>query len=792
MEQRLPCLNGGSGRARVKAKMSDRIKRALFILMRLYHNQAGNILAMTAAAIIPTIGLVGGAFDMARIYAVKTRLQSACDAGALAGRRVMGSGRWTDNNGRPNTTALATFDLNFAQNSFGSENRTRTYSESDGTVSGTASADVPMTLMRVLGVPTKSVEVTCEGQMRIPNTDVMFVLDNSGSMNEVIPGDATGLKKMAGLQLAIRCFYEALARQNITDVSASQCGTTSDPTGDLSSQVQLRFGFVNYDNMVNVGKLLPNSYLADSWVYRSRLASGVQTVYGWVAGAQSTTTWGPWVSTPNDFSNPSAYSSTYNVVSGSNSSTTTLADGLAYVKKAAPTSTSTCSALNTYGSYDQLVGISETSGASTDVTAPAAPTYPAAEQNITISRSRTQTVNYGYRYRYFQNGSGSSAWGCWLERAAFNSGSYTNTYLQVREGTATKPLTWSSYNRVTEWTYGPRSINVSGLKAGQSTWNSTVTIPLAGRVRRQINLSGSTSSSYIETVADLSVTWDGCIEERRTFKNTDGNPSDDWLNYPSSPSDAIDMNIDRTPDSDPDTQWAPLLPGAVWGPRTTLVASAWSGDYTRDAVAASENTSSSDAGRNLSNNSCVTASRKLTNYNGVGGNQTAQDLSAYVGTLAPHNNTYHDIGLLWGARLMSPTGIFASENATTLGGAQIQRHMIFMTDGATATTANNYASYGLEWWDRRQVDPAGPNDSNYDDKLNAVNNARSNALCTAIKNKNITLWVIYYGSSDVATKTRLTNCATSSTYFFEATNTALLVSKFREIAERISNLRLTQ
>jgi len=115
-----------------------------------------------------------------------------------------------------------------------------------------------------------------------------------------------------------------------------------------------------------------------------------------------------------------------------------------------------------------------------------------------------------------------------------------------------------------------------------------------------------------------------------------------------------------------------------------------------------------------------------------------------------------------------------------------------MTDGATATTANNYASYGLEWWDRRQVDPAGPNDSNYDDKLNAVNNARSNALCTAIKNKNITLWVIYYGSSDVATKTRLTNCATSSTYFFEATNTALLVSKFREIAERISNLRLTQ
>lgn len=773
--------------------MSDRIKRALFIFMRLYHNQAGNILAITAAAIIPTIGLVGGAFDMARLYAVKTRLQSACDAGALAGRRVMGSGRWTDNNGRPNATALATFDLNFADNSFGSENRTRSYSESDGTVSGAASADVPMTLMRALGVPTKQVEVTCEGQMRIPNTDVMFVLDNSGSMNEVIPGDTTGLRKMAGLQLAIRCFYEALARQNISDVTATQCGTTADPAGDLSSEVQLRFGFVNYDNMVNVGKLLPNSYLADNWTYRSRTATGVQTVYAWTAGTQTATTWAPWTSTPNSFSNPGVYSGTYAVVSGGNSSTTTLADGLAYVKKAAPTSTTACSALNTYGSYDQLVGISESNGTSSDVTTASAPINPEPDQNINIARSRTQTVTYGYRYRYFQNGSGSSAWGCWLERAGFNSGNYTNTYVQTRDGTATKPLTWLPYNRVTEWTYGPRTdINIANLKAGGSNWNGAVTVPLAGRVRRQLYLSGSTTRSDVETVADLSVTWDGCIEERRTFKNTDGNASDDWLNYPSSPSDAVDMDIDRVPDSNPDTQWKPLLPSAVWGPKATLVGNAWSGDYTTDTIRSGENTSSSDTGRNLSNNSCVTASRKLTNYNGVGSNQSAQDLSDYVGTLVPHNNTYHDIGLLWGARLMSPTGIFASENATTAGGAQIQRHLIFMTDGATATTTNNYASYGLEWWDRRQIDPAGPNDSNYDDKLNAVNNARSNALCTAIKNKNITLWVIYYGSSDTATKTRLTNCATSSTYFYEAQNTTLLISKFREIADRISNLRLTQ
>src|SRR3546814_11169019 len=47
-------------------------------------------------------------------------------------------------------------------------------------------------------------------------------------------------------------------------------------------------------------------------------------------------------------------------------------------------------------------------------------------------------------------------------------------------------------------------------------------------------------------------------------------------------------------------------------------------------------------------------------------------LDDYVDSLTPSGNTYHDIGLLWGARLMSPTGIFASDNAFTPNGGPIQ------------------------------------------------------------------------------------------------------------------------
>ena len=45
---------------------------------------------------------------------------------------------------------------------------------------------------------------------------------------------------------------------------------------------------------------------------------------------------------------------------------------------------------------------------------------------------------------------------------------------------------------------------------------------------------------------------------------------------------------------------------------------------------------------------------------------TATAFDDYVDRLHPANgNTYHDIGLIWGARLESPTGIFSADNALT-------------------------------------------------------------------------------------------------------------------------------
>jgi len=244
------------------------------LLARLLGNRRGNTLALIAGVIFPLLGLLGGGIDMSRLYLTKTRVQHACDAGALAGRKAMGSLTWTTGANSTESTALAMFDGNFQQNDYGTGVRSRSYSESSGSVTGTATVDVPMTVMRIFGFTNRSLTVTCTAKMAIPNTDIMFVLDNTGSMN-CVAGDAFCSNngnvpavgaKILGLKTAVKCFYEALLKVNTTEV----CGANDPTATSYIGTAQLRIGFVPYTVNVNVGRLLPNSYLANSWSYQTR------------------------------------------------------------------------------------------------------------------------------------------------------------------------------------------------------------------------------------------------------------------------------------------------------------------------------------------------------------------------------------------------------------------------------------------------------------------------------------------------------------------------------------------
>jgi hypothetical protein len=258
------------------------------------------------------------------------------------------------------------------------------------------------------------------------------------------------------------------------------------------------------------------------------------------------------------------------------------------------------------------------------------------------------------------------------------------------------------------------------------------------------------------------VSWDGCIEERQTVRTSNFNPI---------PTAAYDLSIDRLPTTgDPATQWGPLLDDAVWGRYNSY------GSRTSGTVSTSSNLS-----RNFSY-TCANEARKLQRWD------TPADFDDYLDNLDAIGSTYHDIGLIWGARLLSPTGLFASENAASDTGGAIDRHLIFMTDGDTTTSSTQYTSYGVEWYDRRRTSSSSAPSNN---DLTTQVNSRFLAMCSAIKNKNITLWVVSFGNgvSSSAT-TNLQNCATSGK-FYSASDSAELLANFRSIASDISQLRLT-
>lgn len=654
-------------------------KRGGPFLTRLTQDTCGNTLAIMAAAFIPLVGLIGGGVDMSRMYLVKTRLQQACDAGALSGRKAMGGGSWTS---ATETRANQLFDANFSDGEYGTGTLTRTFEEDDGMVTGTASVGVPMTLMRVFGFAEQTMEVACTAKMEIPNTDVMFVLDVTGSMNcapedanlNCYQGVSTSSKRITGLKKAVNCFYETVARLDTTE----DCGST--PSGGAGT-AQIRFGFVPYATNVNVGRLLPHDYMVDSWYYQTRRAN---------------------VEVPP----AKVETNVWQVYSGGSISKSNC---LKYMNNEA------------FGSFSPTP-------ASSGGPIPA----PTVEMVFHSDGSATEGSEWGW------SGPGGDNSG--TSRSCRRRVDRTTTYYQ---------------EKFQNWTYGRFLVDVSGLKGSGGSWANGFPQP------------SSTSNTDTESVASTTpgndvpattINWDGCIEERETVVTDDFDPI---------PSDAYDLDIDLIPNSEV-TRWKPALPDLIYSRSDT-----WN---------LSEETTTDGSGRKDFGYACPTEAKKLQAWS------TASSFSSYVSSLTPSGYTYHDIGLLWGARLMSPTGIFASENALTPNGGAINRHMIFMTDGDTNGQDDEYAAYGLPWFDRRQTpDTSAPSKTDIDDQINA----RFSALCTAVRNKNITLWVISFGASvNTTTQARLQACATPGKYF-TAADSATLISQFQQIASEIADLRLT-
>jgi Putative Flp pilus-assembly TadE/G-like len=742
------------------------------ILARLLRDQKGNTIAIMAAAVLPTIGLVGGAVDISRIYLAKVKLQAACDAGSLMGRRVMGTGGWTTATA---AQAEKIFNHNYRSGAYGTTGLTKSFSESAGNVTGIAGVNVPVSILRPALVkqsrldkvaelkaafvtahsrqPTEAevramelvasnhasakdygvlVQTSCQSQMAIPNTDVMFVLDVTGSMDDD--------NKLPGLKIAVKCFFESLQKEDITTVTPTQCGTTANPTSGNAADISVRFGFVPYATNVNVGKLLPLNFIANSWTYQSleaQLTSG--TGYAPVYGSETTATE---YGTPT-VSSAGGWSGAWTDVSDN----TIDVNGQTYYRRFTAKNASECTVSgvtppeHTVTSTGNLVEVSRN---------PATPVHPTTTSVTVNYEKKSGSTDYRYQYVYT-----TSPKRCNLQYQSKVNGETTQYF------SSTIPVTWVASQAFSHYIYKPTTFNVSGLKnTASNAWRNSVDLPLG------------------PNGAAITANWDGCIEERQTARVNDSDPSDNWSPIPAG---AKDMDIDLVPTTaDPTTQWGPILDDVVY-------ARYWNGTATTNEFTSDQ--LSSSTGQTKQRDAACPAPAKLYQE------WTPTNFDSYVSGLTADSYTYHDIGLLWGARLMSPTGIFAANNAPP--DRDIQRHMVFMTDGDTNANPGStnydggspmYTAYGIDNWDRRQNDgTSNPAKSWLDDNIDA----RTQAICDWVKAKNITLWVIAFGSGvSQDTKDRLALCASPGKSYSAADNTAL-TQQFNAIAAEISLLRLT-
>jgi Flp pilus assembly protein TadG len=281
------------------------------------------------------------------------------------------------------------------------------------------------------------------------------------------------------------------------------------------------------------------------------------------------------------------------------------------------------------------------------------------------------------------------------------------------------------------YSYGPKLVDVSTYLTGASINANTI-------------VGGNNKWT----------SWNGCIEERQTVSSITASSSTAYADIPSG---ARDLNIDLVPDSNSNTKWVPSFPRVIYEP---------DGDYAGD------------------DHYCPVEAKRLNVM-------TRSDMQNYVNGLTPTGNTYHDIGMIWGARFISRAGIFASDNPSVFNDRPVNRYVIFMTDGILEPSSTGYYSYGVERLDQRIKGGAyntSVSDGNGSD-LEKRHTVRWLMACNAAKQGGASIWSIGFGNSIPSS---LGSCASNSDQVAVSKNSDELIAKFKEIGKNIGALRLSK
>lgn len=150
------------------------------LLQRFIDDRRASVVPLFALSFIPLIGLVGAAVDYSRAAAVRTSIQTAADATALAlSKTAVGT-----DPAQLQANAQTFFNAVFDQPSAINLAVTANYSDTNGsTLVVTGSASVKTLFMGVMGFPELAVSASGTAVWGTTRLRVALALDNTGSMS---------------------------------------------------------------------------------------------------------------------------------------------------------------------------------------------------------------------------------------------------------------------------------------------------------------------------------------------------------------------------------------------------------------------------------------------------------------------------------------------------------------------------------------------------------------------------------------------------------------------------------
>lgn len=385
-------------------------------------------------------------------------------------------------------------------------------------------------------------------------------------------------------------------------------------------------------------------------------------------------------------------------------------------------------------------------------------TYLTRYSSTTYISGTISTAPYS---EYAASYSNSKGWHCPTKPSnAVSSSTTSSTKTEVVTSPFPGTKTTVTYIRTTNGYAYSVAVQDTTCKVSKTTYTNykdtydRITEPTAGAD------SEWTYKQYAYDVSNWREDANGCIEERDTYEITDY----DNVNL----AKALDLDIDLVPSANKaSTQWRPMYPGLIYA---RAVEWSGSGSFTSNQVKTDKEFVSPDG---LGTAACPAPAMKLAELD-------EDELDEYLATLKANGSTYHDIGMIWGSRLVSPTGLFADENGDAGPNAPTNRNLIFLTDGETAPYDLSYSSYGFEPIDKRRWSTSSSV------TLTQHVEQRFAFACKEVKKRNVTVWVIGFGTT---LNPIMKDCAGSG-HFFEAADAAELNETFATIAKNMSQLRL--